>query len=172
MHTTVIQSNMYCYVFDCFMLRLLAVQTTYSFARGTNLAHDYLIGKQHFCVLMIAGLQPHLAWVTLIRLWLGGAAHLWCRAIMAPRINQPSHTHTGREPLAWQHIPSALAHVTSCQQINWLYTTTTCVLCQRSPAKPLRWRVAGSTATESKQCVLLSYNRVIEQYNNRYLPAI
>ena len=40
-------------------------------------------------------------------LGLGGAAHLWCRAIMAPRINQLS-THTLRgEPLSWQHITSA-----------------------------------------------------------------
>ena len=47
------------------------------------------------CVWLMAGLQPHLAWVRLIRLWLGGAAHLWCmRAIMAPRINQ--HTHSRR----------------------------------------------------------------------------
>ena len=51
----------------------------------------------------------YLAWVRLIRLWVwSGAAHSWCmRAIMAPRMDQLS-THTlGREPLSWQHIPSA-----------------------------------------------------------------
>ena len=59
------------------------------------------------CVWLIAGLQPHLAWVTLMR--------LWCRAIKAPRINQLS-THTLRRE-------------------SHCHGSTTRVLCRRAPAQ-------------------------------------
>ena len=60
------------------------------------------------CVWLIAGLQPHLAWVWLIRLWGRVRLHS-CGAwtIMAPKINQLSTHILRREPLSWQHVTSA-----------------------------------------------------------------
>ena len=103
------------------------------------------------CVLLMDGLQPHLAWVRLIGLWLGGAAHLWCmRVIMAPRINQPS-THTlEEEPQPWQlyhqlgeyHQPVKL-------QINILYYIYPCPVSEGPKRSHLGgvWRTNPATAT-------------------------
>ena len=45
-------------------------------------------------VLVMAGLQPHLAWVRLIGLWLGGAAHLWCMSNHGTQDKPAITTHT------------------------------------------------------------------------------
>ena len=62
-----------------------------------------------WCVLLIAGLQPHLAWVRLIRFWVWVGLHT-CDAgtIMAPQDKPVITTHTlRREALSWQHVTSA-----------------------------------------------------------------
>ena len=73
--------------------------------------HIFILFLQYVtveCVWLIAGLQPHLAWVRLIGLWGWLGLHTcgaW--ATMAPRMNQLSPHTLRREPLSWQHVPSA-----------------------------------------------------------------
>ena len=88
------------------------------------------------CVWLMAGLQPHLAWVRLIGLWLGGAADLWCMSNHGTQDKPAINTHTLR---SWQHVPSA-QQIPSCHLQYMHSTTSTCV--GGPQQKPLRWRVA------------------------------
>ena len=80
--------------------------------------HNLKCNKTHWrvyveCVLLMAGLQPHLAWVRLIGLWLGGAAHLWCMSNHGTQDKPVINTHTRRShshdslyhQLANYHLP-------------------------------------------------------------------
>ena len=70
---------------------------------------------------------------------LGGAAHLWCRAIMAPRDKPAITTHSGESH--WQHVSSAHHLAISNKCIQHLP-----VSCVGGPQqKPLRWCMAGAT---------------------------
>ena len=77
--------------------------------------------------------------VRLTGLGLGGAAHLWCRAIMAPRINQLSQHTLRRESLSWQHVTSA-PRIPS--PINTYFNQHRPMSCLVGPQqKQLTWRV-------------------------------
>ena len=72
------------------------------------LCYQHDCGGCMWSVLLMAGLQPHLAWVRLIGLWLGGAAHLWCMSNHGTQDKPAINTHTlEEEPQSWQFVPSA-----------------------------------------------------------------
>ena len=62
------------------------------------------------CVLLMAGLQPHLAWVRLIGLWLGEA------------VNQPSTAHTPHTP-STTHFGVYFSMMTGLCQLSLAYCT-------------------------------------------------
>ena len=96
------------------------------------------------CVLLMAGLQPHLAWVRLIGLWLGGAAHLWCMSNHGTQDKPAINTHTQEEPQPWQ-LPLA-RRIPSAWNSNKHLEPHLAVSCVGGPqGKPLRWRVVGPT---------------------------
>ena len=84
------------------------------------------------CVLLIAGLQPHLAWVRLIRLW-GCTPVVQSNHGTQDKPAITTHTQERATVTTAHYICSACTILPF--PINGYSQTTTCVLCQRGPAK-------------------------------------
>ena len=120
------------------------------------------------CVWLIAGLQPHLAQVILIRLWGWVGLHTcgaW--AIMAPRINQLSpHRHSGERATVMAACTICSAATNLPFPINRFLFKYLPVSCVGGPQqKPLMWHVQSLLL----QTITIVYTRHKHSNANQFI---
>ena len=91
----------------------------------------------------MAGLQPHLARVRLIRLWAGWGCTPVVQSKHGTQDKPAITTHTQERATVMTARYSCSACTILQSPINEYSQPSTCVLCRRGPEKPLIWYVAG-----------------------------
>ena len=108
---------------------------------------DWASCNASVCVVDSWFMQPHLAQVWLLRLCGRVGLHTCGVWVWWHTQHKPAATTHTQERELWQHVTPA--RPCTVLPVN-CYQLCLCPVCQRSPTKPLRQRVVGSTATARK----------------------
>ena len=128
-------------------------------------AGDYTLWRVFVeCVLLMAGLQPHLAWVRLIGYWLGGAAHLWCMSNHGTQDKPAINTHTWGGATVMTRVPSARRIPPACKTPNKHPVQHLPVSCVGGPQrKATSVACGGATLPHTPSCWKYSLNWLEEE---------